>query len=536
MPGTTTTPQPAPRTARSLRPAWLDDGRLQRMRQQITLVPEPHETIDVVVPFTGEVLGWIPHGTEPDVELAVRRARAAQKEWAKRPVGERAGVFLRFHDLMIERQDEVLDLVQLEAGKARRDAFEEALDTVIVSRYYAMRAADYLRPRRRKGALPGLTLAWEYHHPVGVVGFISPWNYPLNLPVTDAVPALLAGNTAVLRPDPQTSYTTLWALELLREAGLPTDVLHLVTGPGAELGPPLIGRVDYVMFTGSTRTGKIIADQAAARLLGYSLELGGKNPMLVLEDADVDAAAAGAVRGAFVGAGQVCVSIERIYAHESVYERFAEAFVGKTRQLKLGPALDYSMEMGSLTSQRQLDTVTAHVRDALSQGARLLAGGLHRPDLGPFFYEPTILSGVREGMLAHAEETFGPVVALYPVRSVEEAVARANDTRYGLNASVWTRNERRGRQVATRIRAGSVNVNETYAATWASVDAPIGGMKESGVSRRHGREGILKYTEPQTVAVQRLLPVSAPRGVPQDAYSAFMNFGMKWLRHIPGLR
>jgi acyl-CoA reductase-like NAD-dependent aldehyde dehydrogenase len=479
-----------------------------KLASHVTVAEGPHEPVEVRAPYNGAMLGSIPAAGEADVALAVRRARAAQPEWAARSPSERAKIFLRFHDLLLDRQAEVLDLIQLETGKARRHAFEEVLDTAVVSRHYAQRAHRMLRPRRRKGALLLLTETWEFRKPVGVAGFIIPWNYPLNLAVTDAVPALLAGNTAVLKPDHQTSFTALWAVSLLREAGLPPDVLPVVTGYGPAVGPPLIDSVDFVMFTGSTATGKMVARQASSRLVAYSLELGGKNPMLVLADADLEKTVDGAIRGCFVGAGQVCVSTERIYVHQSLFDQFLRRFVERVRGMKIGPALDFSIHMGSLSSERQLHVVEEHVRDAVAKGAAVAVGGRPRPDLGPLFYEPTILTGVREGMKVFEEETFGPVVSVYPFTSEDEAVERANATRYGLNASIWTRNASRGIQLARRINAGSVNVNEAYAAAWGSVDSPIGGMKESGVSRRHGAEGILKFTEAQTVASQRLVPIA----------------------------
>jgi acyl-CoA reductase-like NAD-dependent aldehyde dehydrogenase len=463
-------------------------------------------------------------------------ARAAQPAWAARPVAERARVVRRFHDLLLDRQDECLDLAQLEAGKARRDALEELGDVAIVARHYAARAAALLAPRRRAGLVPWLTRVTEHRQPVGVVGFIVPWNYPINLAVTDAIPALLAGNAALLKPDHQTPFTALWLVSLLREAGLPRDVLPVVTGEGPELGPSIVGGVDFVMFTGSTRTGAVVAGQAAARLIGCSLELGGKNPMLVLPDADLAAAAAGLARGAFVGAGQVCVSIERAYVPRARLGAFADALVARTRALGIGAALDFSADVGSLTSRRQLETVTRHVEDARARGAAVLAGGRPRPDLGPYFYEPTVVAGATRDMLLYAEETFGPVVALYPYDTVDEAVAMANDTPYGLNASVWGRDTRAAARVATRLRAGSVNVNETYAAAWGSVDAPVGGVKASGIGRRHGREGLLKYTEAQTVAVHRGPPIAGPPGMSGAAYQALMTRALRALARIPGLR
>ncbi len=522
---------------RTSSPTSVVSGRLSqevaaRLLSEVTRAEGLFEELTTRAPYTGEVLTRIPSCGERDVQLAVARARAAQPGWAARGFGERARILLRFHDLVLQRQDEVLDLIQLENGKARRHAFEEILDTAVVARYYALRARKYLKTRRRRGALPILTKASEVRVPVGVVGLISPWNFPFNLPVSDAVAALAAGNSVVLKPDPHTSLTALWAVALLREAGLPRDVLQAITGEGPRIGPALSERVDFLMFTGSTRTGKIVARAAADRLIGCSLELGGKNPMLVLRDADLDKAAEGAVRGSFTGAGQVCVSIERIYVHESVYEPFLNRFAELTRALRAGVAFDYSMDLGSVTTEAQLATIEDHVRDAIEKGANLLTGGRRRPDLGPLFYEPTILTGVTETMRLYAEETFGPVVAVYPFRTEDEAIERANDTRYGLSASVWTRDTARGEKVARRIHSGSVNVNDAYAATWGSVDSPIGGLKESGLRPRHGAEGILKFTESQTIAVQRLLPIGPPPGMDPAVHARWMTRLLKLLRRI----
>lgn len=489
-------------------------------------------SIAVRIPFTGEVLGTLPAADERDVELAVERARRAQVEWSRRPFRERARIFLRFHDLLFERQNEALDLIQLESGKARRHAFEEILDTAVVARYYARQAEKLLRAERRKGALPVLTKTLEYRQPLGVVGFLSPWNYPLTLGITDAIPALMAGNAAVLKPDLQASFTALWAVALLREAGLPADVLAVVTGDGPLVGTALTGLVDYVMFTGSGATGRVVAQRAAERLIGCSLELGGKNPMLVLADARLKDAVDGAVRGCFCGAGQVCVSIERIYAHGAVFDEFLNRFAERVRGVKMGAALDYEAEMGSLTTERQLARVEAHVADAVAKGAALAAGGKRRTDLGPLFYEPTILTGVRPEMSVYAEETFGPVVSVYQVESDDEAVEAANATRYGLNASIWSRNTAKAARLARRIRAGIININEAYAAAWGSVDSPIGGMKESGLQPRHGVEGIVKYTLSQTVAVQRLIPIAPFGPVNAARYARWMTRLLRAMKRV----
>ncbi|GJG86993.1 succinic semialdehyde dehydrogenase [Gemmatimonadetes bacterium T265] len=494
-------------------------------------------SVPVHAPFTGELLGAVPRATTDDVHAAVARARSAQRAWAARPAAERAAVLLRFHDLLLRERELGLDLAQLETGKARRDAFQEVLDVANVARYYGVRAPGLLRPRRRRGAYPGLTRVWELRHPVGVVGVLTPWNYPLNLPITDSLPALAAGNAVVLKPDHATSFTALWAVELLYEAGIPRDLMPVLTGEGPVVGPPLIDAVDFVMYTGSTRTGRVVARQAGERLVNASLELGGKNPMLVLADADLAAAAEGLARGAFVGAGQVCVSIERCFVMRPVYDAFTRLAVERTRALRLGASLGWDVDVGSLSGPRQLETVVRHVEDARARGATILCGGRARPDLGPYCYEPTLVAGAAPGMLLYAEETFGPVVALYPVDGEDEAVARANDTPYGLNASVWSRDARRAVALAARVRSGSVNVNETYAATWASVDAPIGGAGVSGLGgRRHGAEGLLKYTEVQTIAAQRASPVSGGPGSDPEKSAAAIAKLLGVLRRVPGLR
>lgn len=502
----------------------------------VTLLEPNRPRVDVVSPLTGATLAELPLCDSGDVALAIRRARDAQRTWATRGARERAQILLRFHDLLLARRDEALDLIQLESGKARRHAFEEVLDTALVARHYGIHAPRYLKPTRRRGAIPLLTRTHEVHHPVGVVGVIAPWNFPLILGVTDVLAAIAAGNAVVLRPDEQSSLTALWAVELLYEAGLTAGAVEVVTGRGPILGPPLIAGVDFLMFTGSTHTGRTVAVQAAQRLIGFSLELGGKNPMLVLHDADLEAAVDGAVRGSFVGAGQVCVSFERIYVHERLFDEFTRRFVDRVKALKLSAALDYDGDVGPLTVPRQLVTVEEHVRDALAKGATLLAGGRARPDVGPLFYEPTVLTGVDPAMTLYAEETFGPVVALFPFSDEDEVIARANDTRYGLNGSVWSRSAKHARRVAQRLQTGTVNINESYAATWTSTSTPIGGMKESGFGRRHGAEGILKYTATQTIAEQRFLPLAPLPGMSARTYGRLVPALLRVMRRVPGLR
>lgn len=487
-------------------------ARLSGLAPLATLAGGAHETATIRAPFSGEPLAELSLAGPADLDHAMGIARAAHDEWASVPASERADVLKRFRALLLDRHEEMLDVLQLETGKARRHAFEELADVAFVAAYYASTAGRLLKPRRRKGAIPGLTRTAEVRHPRGVVGVIAPWNYPLALAVSDSVPAVLAGNAVIVKPDLQTTHTALAALELLLEAGLPAGVLQVVPGDGPGAGASLVDRADYISFTGSTTTGRIVAQRAGARLIGCSLELGGKNAMIVREDADLMKAVDGAVRGSFANAGQLCISSERIYVHQSVFEPFLRLFSTRTRALQLGSGLDYEADVGSLTYEHQLRKVKQHVRDALEKGAVVSAGGNARPDIGALFYEPTVLTGVTPEMELFSEETFGPVVSVYPFASDEEALSLANDSCYGLNASIWSSDLKTALRMARRIEAGTVNINESYSAAWGSVDAPMGGWKDSGTGKRHGAEGLLKFTESQTVAVQRgvALDLSAP--------------------------
>ncbi|MBY8864339.1 succinate-semialdehyde dehydrogenase (NADP(+)) [Streptomyces sp. RCPT1-4] len=510
-------------------PAWLAPDRIERLAAHVTAAPDAAR-VTTNAPYTGAPLADLPVSTPADVEDAFARARIAQKTWAATSFRRRKEILLRFHDLVLARQDEVLDLMQAENGKTRRDAFLEVTDIAITSRYYARNAAKYLQPKRRRGAIPVLTHTTELRHPKGVVAVVSPWNYPLSMAAGDAIPALIAGNAVVQKPDTQTALSALWALDLMKEAGLPAGVWQMVIGRGSSIGGALMAGADFMMFTGSTASGRGIARDAGERLIGASLELGGKNAMIVLDDADIDKAADGAVAACFPSAGQLCVSIERLYVAESIRDRFVEAFVARTERLKVGAAFDYSMDVGSLTNPSQLETVSTHVEDAVAKGATVLAGGKARPDLGPLFYEPTILTDVTPDMTLHSHETFGPVVSIYPYRDVEEAIELANSTPYGLNGSVWSGNGARGRAVAARVHAGTVNVNEAFAAAWGSIDAPMGGMGDSGLGRRHGADGILKYTEAQTVAHQRVQGFSPPPRITPEAWAALLTGALKVMK------
>lgn len=495
----------------------LDAGLIHRLLQTACVSPDA-KTIPILAPFTGGHLLDLPLSDEADVDSAMATLRHGQRAWAETPLRERKRVMLRFHDLLMARRDEGLDIAQWETGKARGDAMIELLDVCITARHYARDAERLLRPRRHRGVFPGAVGVLQLQHPKGVVGFLTPWNYPITLAASDAIPALLAGNAALIKPDVQTSLSALWVIDVLHEAGVPTNVVQVVTGEGPVVGPMVTDRVDYVMFTGSTRVGREIAARCGERLIGCSLELGGKNAMIIRADADINRAAEIAVRACFSNSGQLCISMERMYIHTDVYAAFREAFAARVQGMVLADGIGWRGGMGSLISARQLARVQQHVDDAVSRGASVVVGGTPRPDIGPFTFEPTVLEGVTEDMILCDEETFGPVVALYEVHSDEEAIRKANDTAYGLNASVITRDRARGRAIARQLKSGTVNVNEGFGPAWGSLRAPMGGMGDSGLGRRHGDEGLLKYTESQTVATQRLLGFGAPFGLSEEQW------------------
>jgi succinate-semialdehyde dehydrogenase/glutarate-semialdehyde dehydrogenase len=455
------------------------------------------------------------------INIAVAKARAAQVEWAKTPVAKRAAIFRRFSKLVLARQVEILDVIQEETKKNRLSAFEELLDTAQLTHYYGRHAAKILKPHARRGAFPILTKTVEVHRPIGVVGVITPWNYPFTLPATDIAPALIAGNAVVLVPDELTPKIAELMLTMMREAGLPEGLVNIVQGGGRVHGTDLINAADFIMFTGSTAVGRIVAAQCAERLIPFSGELGGKNPMLVLSDANVDKAAEGAVRACFSNSGQLCVSIERIYVVEQHYDEFLKKFVAATESMKLGAGKDWEISMGPLISEKQFVRVRDQVVDAVSKGAKLASGGRVRPDIAPTFFEPTILTNVSDDMELGRGETFGPVVAVYKVANDAAAIAEGNDTEYGLNSSVW--GGAAAKRAAVQMESGTVTVNEGFSASFASHDAPMGGMKASGIGRRHGRQGLLKYTQPQTIAVQRLIGIAPIGKQSNEAFAKFIT-------------
>jgi succinate-semialdehyde dehydrogenase/glutarate-semialdehyde dehydrogenase len=495
----------------------LDQSRVSSARLSTLAERVPTDGSDSIVvraPATDEPLGTVPVCTAAEVETAVEHAREAQATWEDTPVDERAAVLERFGDLVLDQRKPLLDLLQLETGKSRRHGVEEVVEVPLNCTYYTDRGPSFLADEQRESGVAGASTARVTYDPVGVVGVISPWNYPVSLAVSEVVPAVMAGNSVVLKPDEKTPFVALALAELFERAGLPDGVLTVVTGEPDIVGPTLIDNVDHVAFTGSTETGRIVAERAGRNLVECSLELGGNNPLVVLDDADVTTAARGAAQGAFANAGQLCLAPERVYVDDSVYEPFLDAFVGATRRLSLGTGLDYSDDVGSLIDADQLARVESHVEDAVADGASVLTGGRHRPDVGPFCYEPTILTDVDPDATVACEETFGPVVSVTPVPDTAAAVEAANDSPYGLNASVWTGDRARGERVAREIDCGTVCVNDPYQVGWAAVDAPMGGFGDSGLGRRHGPEGIRRFLEARTIATSRVGPLGGVPGVP----------------------
>ena len=493
------------------------------------------EVISVASPLIDEPLGTVSAGTTDDVDEAFRRARVAQRAWAERSLADRTTVFDAFHSLVYRHRDVLADIVQVETGKDRTAAFDEVLDVLNNARYYSRNAAKFLTAKRRPGALPLLTRAREQRAPVGVVGQISPWNYPLSLAVSDAIPALIAGNAVVAKPDSKTPFSCLVVKQLLVDAGLPEDIFQVVTGSGTVVGGAIAERCDYLMFTGSTATGKKLGRTAGERLIGYSAELGGKNAMIVAPDADVQKHARTMAIACFSNAGQLCVSIERIYVHTDIYDDFLHAFTHSTESLTLGKGLNWDYDMGSLIDDTQLKRVQTYVDDAVAKGARVVTGGTPRPDVGPLHFAPTVLADLPADANLREEEVFGPVVYVQRVGSVDEAIDLANALPYGLNASVFA-SPHTAWEIARRVEAGSVTINDGYAATWGSMATPLGGVKESGMGRRHGRDGMTKYTEVKNIAQQRIVSMRGPHAMPKRLYGPLMTSVLalgKRLRLLP---
>lgn len=488
-------------------------------------------SVSVINPKTAKVIYELPQQSAEQVASAVKAARLAQPVWANTSVKERAAWLYALHDLILEEQDKLMDIVQLETGKARAHSFEEVAGGLGAARYYAKVGPKALRKKKTVAGVPFLTKTWVNHVPVGVVGVITPWNYPLALCLLDVLPALMAGNAVVQKSDNQTTLTALFCRHLAIRAGLDPALWTVVAGDGAVVGNAVTDTADYVAFTGSANTGAQVGARAAARLIPFSLELGGKNPMIILESANLEMAAETLIGGAFGSAGQLCVSIERAYVPNHLKVEFLEILKNKVESLKVGASSDFSMDIGTLTGANQLARVQGFVQDAVDKGATLVTGGHPLPDLGPFYYAPTIFTDVTTEMRMFYDEVFGPVVAVFGYDNIKEAISLANDTTEGLNASVVGKKSEAAK-VAPQIMAGTVNINEGFRATFASLDSPMGGMKRSGHGRRNGVEGLLKYTEAQTIGIQKGLLDFPWRGYQYNRMAPLLNLLSKILRRL----
>jgi acyl-CoA reductase-like NAD-dependent aldehyde dehydrogenase len=478
----------------------------------------PHEVV-VKCPATGQVVGSVPVTTAEEVGAAAARLRAAQPAWHQMGFDARARWLGKWRDWMLDHTDELLTLLQLETGKSWGDTNVEIASVQIIN-YWIDKAGGFLADEsvRHWGAANAakkLTITYE---PYPLVGVITPWNGPLSVPLSDIPAALMAGCAVLSKPSEVTPLVWRMAVDGWKQIGAP-DVLDAVYGFG-QTGAALVDVVDYVMFTGSVNTGRRIAVAAAQRLIPCSLELGGKDAMIVCADADIDRAADGAVWGAFAYTGQVCISVERVYVEEPVYDEFVNKVVAKTAQLRQGMDAehDYSCEVGSMTTVQQLATVSSHVDEAVSKGARVLVGGKSSdPATEGLFYEPTVLVDVDHGMTCMREETFGPTLPVMKVRNAAEAIEKANDSRLGLSGSVWTRDKNKAMALARKMNTGTVNINNVITGAF-QFPLPFAGWNESGLgSRCGGAAGIRKYCRTKSIVAERFAMKKEPLWYPYSA-------------------
>ncbi len=470
--------------------------------------PQPRAQIEVLDPATGAVVETVAAASEADVRAAAGRARAAQPGWEALGFEGRARVLRRAQKWVIDHTERIVDTIVSETGKTREDALvAEVTYAAHAFGFWAKKAPQYLADEKVRSSNPfvaGRKLVIRYR-PVGVVGIIGPWNYPLTNSFGDAIPALAAGNAVVLKPSETTPLTSLLMAECMRECGLPEDVYIALPGYG-DAGAALVDVVDMVMFTGSTRTGKAVMKRAADSLTPVSLELGGKDPMIVLADADLERAANAAVHYSMQNAGQTCISVERVYVEAPVYDEFVTTVTEKVRGIRQGvPGKLGSTDVGAITFPPQMDIIEDHVRDAREKGATIVTGGHGHRDGGQF-YEPTVLTGVDHSMKCMTDETFGPTLPIMQVADADEAVDKANDSLYGLSASVWGHDAERAERVGRRIEAGVVTVNDAQV-NYLATELPMGGWKTSGLGYRHGAGGIRKFCRQQSVLVTRWMPI-----------------------------
>jgi acyl-CoA reductase-like NAD-dependent aldehyde dehydrogenase len=493
---------------------------------------------EVINPATGEVVGTVPDLTPDEIREVVAKARAAQPGWEALGFEGRGRILLRAQKWVMDNSTRIIETIVSETGKTYEDAqLAEVSYAANAFGFWAKNAPEFLADEKIKSSslfVKGKKLLTRYA-PAGVVGVIGPWNFPLTNSFGDCIPALAAGNTVILKPAEKTPLTSILMLEMLQDCGIPEDVFQVATGKGSVVGPALIDGVDVVMFTGSTETGKRVMAQAAETITPCYLELGGKDPMIVLSDADVERAANAAAYYSMNNTGQVCISVERVYVEEPIYDDFVDRVADKVRNIRQGvPGGPAQVDVGSLTFPPQMDIVEAHVKDAVDKGAKVLAGGKRTPGKG-LFYEPTVLVDVDHTMECMTEETFGPTLPIMKVRDAEEALRLANDSPYGLQASVWTKDTARGEALARRVESGAVCVNDAQI-NYAALELPMGGWKLSGLGSRHGAGGIRKYAKQQTILITGLAPKKDIHMFPYKARTTKMLGGLLKLLYGRGKR
>jgi acyl-CoA reductase-like NAD-dependent aldehyde dehydrogenase len=492
------------------------------------VIANDHAELISINPATGKEVGRAPQTSPEEVRAAVARSRAVFSNWKNTPFSERRRLVMAARDVILTELDEIAHLISAESGKPFGEAIAMEIAPVLdLMQYFARRAEKMLKPAKIDIGIYKLVARTSriVYHPLGVVGIIPAWNYPFSIPLGEAAMALMAGNSVIIKPSELTPLTGLTIGEIFERAGAPKDLVQIVTGDG-RTGAALVDAIpDKIMFTGSVATGKKIAAAAAKNLTPVVLELGGKDPMIVFEDANLEIAADAAVWGAFCNAGQSCSSVERLYVQEGASEKLTSMIVEKTKQLQQGAGDQEHISIGAMSSERQLRIVDEHVEDFRKQGAKILTGGKPNESLDGLFYEPTVIAGATNEMRAMQEETFGPTLPIATFKTEEEAIRLANDSEFGLTASVWTKDLKKGRRVAQKIEAGSVCVNEVLY-THGIGQTPWGGFKNSGRGRTHGHEGLMELIQPQHIHVNPLPILPSPWWLPYspEAVETFRGF------------
>jgi len=450
-------------------------------------------------PTTGKFIINVPMLSKAEVDDEILKVKSAQKRWGDVPLRRRAQILIRFRKNLVRRMDEFIEIIRLESGKTEMDAIVEVFIAANHLNYVAKKGRRYLREEHRPTGAMKIKKAYVAYLPFGVVGIISPWNYPLILTVVPVAHALIAGNGAVLKPSEHTPRTAELLREVAIDSGVDEDLFRIVNG-GAAAGSAVVEskNTDMICFTGSTDVGKIIVKQCADRMKPFILELGGKDAMIVCRDADLERAANGALWGSLHNSGQTCISVERIYVEEPVYDKFLNLLLGKIKDIRQGEDKD----IGALVVPEQIEKIEDQVGDAVKKGAKVLYGG-KRVERDGNFFQPTLITDVDHSMKIMTEESFGPVAVVMKVKDIDEAVELANDSIYGLSSSVWSRNKRKGRKIAKRIQAGSACVNDVNV-NYEISSLPYGGCKQSGIGKVHGKEGIRAFARQQAVAADRL--------------------------------